>query len=163
MTKATIDVQLPADRTGLGRLRLLDSSDAAVFGPIPAYGKADNAAARAHGNPTRDPLKPWGDTPLGVYRCTLATVAVTPTIERKYGPFGYIVLDPLSGPALVARQNGRFGLLIHAGALNAQGKLRPTFGCVRIADGDMKNLRAAIAELNNGDGLDLQCAIRAAA
>jgi lipoprotein-anchoring transpeptidase ErfK/SrfK len=63
-----------------------------------------------------------------------------PEYLKKFGPNPFIVLDPTSGPALRAKQNGRHGLLIHGGDLNAQGKLRPTFGCVRVFNKDMKDL-----------------------
>lgn len=140
----TIDVQLPADRTKYGRLQLLDSTGAVVAGPFDAYGKADNLAAAARGNPTRDPTQSYGDTPTGNYRGYVNDLPRTPKNDATYGPQGVITLDPVSGQALTAKQNGRFGLLIHGGAPSAAGKLRPTFGCIRVANASMTALLAAI-------------------
>ncbi len=142
----SIVVLVPADRTRLGELRLLDDAEQVVFGPVPCYCKADNASAAKHGNPTRDPERSHGDTPLGGYNAFVSTPPAVfgPDYRKKYGPNPFIVLDPQSGQALRAKQNGRHGLLIHGGDLNAQGKLRPTFGCVRLFNADMAQLLAKL-------------------
>lgn len=143
---ASILVELPADRTRLGRISLLDDKAVRRFGPAPCFGKADSAGAAEHGNPSRNPLLPWGDTPLGVYDATVARVTVTPEVERKYGPNGFLTLRPKGGDAKIAEANGRFGLLIHGGAPGPRGGLRPTFGCVRVGNDDLKALIAAVPE-----------------
>ncbi|MEO8028214.1 MAG: hypothetical protein ABI823_17150 [Bryobacteraceae bacterium] len=155
MANPSILVELPADRSKLGRISLRDANGA-LWGPAACYGKADAQSASAHGNPQRDPLQPFGDTPLGSYACAIGRPAVTPRISRSYGPNGYVVLRAVSGPAKTAEQNGRFGLLIHGGDLNAAGKLRPTFGCVRVGNEDLKALLAKIEPLVRSG---LQCEI----
>jgi hypothetical protein len=137
-----IKIQLPADRTKYGTLTL--ESNTQTIGPFECYGKADNASAAAKGNPTRDPTKSFGDTPTGRYRGFVNKIVSTPANDRTYGPQPVITLDPQSGQAKIAKENGRFGLLIHGGALNAAGRLRPTFGCVRVANDTMVKILAAI-------------------
>jgi hypothetical protein len=104
-------------------------------------GKADNQEAARRGNPTRDPTKPFGDTPTGSYHAHPFRWPTAPPLadRKKYGPHGWIAIDPQSGQALTAKINGRHGLLIHSGELRA-GNLRPTFGCVRVTDEAMKKL-----------------------
>jgi hypothetical protein len=139
MTSTTIHVELPGNRTKLGLITLKNGIEV-VWGPVSCYGKADDQQAALHGNPTRDPLKPFGDTPLGAYACEIGKPVVTPTIAHSYGPNGYVVLTPISGQAMIAAKNGRFGILIHGGVLNGAGKLRPTFGCVRVPNEKLKIL-----------------------
>ncbi|MBX9603534.1 MAG: L,D-transpeptidase [Bryobacteraceae bacterium] len=146
--KTEILVILPADRNRLGRL-VVDTGGKMVFGPVDCFGRADDRAARARGNANRDPLKPFGDTPTGMYRCHLGS-APAPAVTRTYGPHGWVALDPVSGPALRAKKNGRFGLLIHGGDLNAAGRLRPTYGCVRVSNGDMEGLMRRLREAGGG-------------
>ena len=88
-----IKIQLPKDRTQHGTLTL--ESNTQTLGPFECYGKADNQSATAKGaSATRDPTKSFGAPPTGRYR-------------------GYV--------NKIAKENGRFGLLIHGGALNAAG------------------------------------------
>ncbi|KQM36446.1 hypothetical protein ASE59_05235 [Sphingomonas sp. Leaf10] len=68
-----------------------------------------------------------------------------------YGSVGAIVLDPISGDAEVAQDNGRTGLLIHAGRQVATptplpGHLRPTNGCIRILEPDLAALIQAMRD-----------------
>ncbi len=105
-----------------------------VAGPFTCFGKADNAMAARHGNPRRDTTRRFGDTPSGEYR---ARFVHTPQRDTNtYGVNGYIMMEPIGGDALVARRNGRSGLWIHGGSVR-NGRLRPTFGCVRVFDSDM--------------------------
>ena len=57
-------VTLPRNRNIPGELVALDD-DGYVIHQCPVLGKADNARAAAAGNPTRNPLLPFGDTPRG--------------------------------------------------------------------------------------------------
>ena len=129
-------VRVAADRTQLGDLQAFDDSNTVVFGPVPCYCKADNAEAAKKGNPTRNPELRFGDTPTGTYNGFIAPPAAGADEKhvRMFGPSQVIALDPVAGQALRAKQNGRTGILIHGGALSAAGKLRPTFGCVRLAN-----------------------------
>ena len=144
-----ISIDCPPIRTMLGRLRLIElheRSDEVLFGPVDCNLKADNKAAAAKGNSDRNPALPFGDTPLGLYNCYPHRVTGTTANGdlRKLGPHGWISLDPQEGQALAAKQNGRHGLLIHGGEPSPSGGLRPTFGCVRLANSDMAALQDAI-------------------
>lgn len=125
-----VDIELYRDRNRGGNLRL-DTGER-----FRCLGKSDDSAAKAHGNPARDPLKPFGDLPTGDY---LAVRSVpknsTPEDIRSYGEGPVWVLNPKAGQALDSMLNGRYGLLIHAGATGAPmpfGALRPTHGCLRV-------------------------------
>ena len=143
-----IVVQLPADRTQTGTLSLIADDGATVIaGPFKAYGKADGGTAKVHGNPDRNSLLPFGDTPLGSYSVPglEETGDGTTRSTHSYGPNGAIRLNPTGGDAETAAIDGRQFLLIHGGDLNAAGALRPTNGCLRLSNDDMKSLINAIA------------------
>jgi hypothetical protein len=63
----TIEIGLPMDRRLPGNIRVVDDRGNIAAGPFLAFGKADGQTAAAHGNITRDPAQPFGDTPLGRY------------------------------------------------------------------------------------------------
>ena len=91
--------------------------------------------AAAKGNPTRNPLLPFGDTPLGFWKATIGPRFTKPEDVRTYGPHRVIMLRALGGAALIAEQQGkRSGIWSHSGALGWGGRLRPTYGCIRKAD-----------------------------
>jgi len=143
----SIDVQLPTDRTKLGTVRLIGDDGTVIAGPFNAYGKADGGTAAANGNASRNPLFPFGDTPTGGYAVPglEATGDGTGRSTHSYGPNGAIRLNPTSGDALTAAGLGRQYLLIHGGDLNANNRLRPTNGCIRLSNDDMAALLNAIA------------------
>ena len=101
--------------------------------PARCYADADGAAAAAHGNPTEDPLRAFGDHPVGLYLVIAVRWSTTESERQKYGPVR-LRLDPLAGDALKAKRNGRDGLCIHGGPLAADGRLRATNGCLRTDD-----------------------------
>lgn len=140
-----IKIILPKDRTKLGKLYIKEKE-------FVCYGKADNAGAIRRGNPSRDPLKLFGDTPTGVYRCYVTGPLKPP---RTYGIHKVIYLGPVSGNAKKAEKNGRSGLLIHGGDLGSGGRLRPTFGCIRVSNEDMKE----ILDLIGGESLNFTVTI----
>lgn len=142
-----IRIELSEDRNQTGVLVLRNAAGSQLAGPFPAFGRADNATAAAHGNPTRNPTQLYGDTPTGTYDIPRATATGPGTNynNRSYGPNGALVLSPTGGQALIAATNGRVGLLIHGGAPGTGGRLRATHGCVRLSDQDMARLMAAIA------------------
>lgn len=94
--------------------------------------RADRGMASRHGNPNADPLRPYGHLPTGTYAVTLSTARRQPV--RSYGPHPVLVLDPVAGDALTAKENGRWGLLVHGGALSTARTLRPTYGCLRFSN-----------------------------
>ncbi|MDP9123343.1 MAG: hypothetical protein M3N82_01870 [Pseudomonadota bacterium] len=130
-------IRLPDDRTKLGQLQIEDTLvGVAVFGPISCYGKADSGTARTNGNTTRDPRQPFGDTPLGGYDVT-GTMGPD---DARYGQFARLVLVGKSGDA-VLRESHDPHLRIHGGPISlGAALLRPTNGCVRVLDVDMKQL-----------------------
>lgn len=144
---------LPVDRFVAGTCWVTDDAGATIFGPVRARGEADNAGARDHGNPDEDPTEAYGDHPYGEY----AVVSVEVKELARYGPY-FLRLDPVSGQALEAKKNGRAGIGAHGGRLHADGRLRETFGCLRVDDdvdqvlGDM-----AKAELAAGRPVPYEC------
>lgn len=140
-------VEFSDDRDQTGQLVLDTAAGRRLAGPFPAFGRADNSTAAAHGNSGRNPTLPYGDTPAGTYAIprAVATGQGTAYNPRTYGPNGALVLRPTEGQALTAAANGRVGLLIHGGAPGSGGRLRATHGCVRLSDADQARLMAAIA------------------
>lgn len=124
---------LPKDRNLPGVLRIVDERGVTAFF-CPCLGKADNARARAEGNPTRDPLRPFGDTPLGFWKATIGPRFTKPEDVRTYGVHRVIMLSPLGDDAKRAYDYGRRGIWNHGGALGPGGRLRPTHGCIRVLD-----------------------------
>src|SRR5579859_7744671 len=143
-----IVVELPKDRTQAGTLELQDDSGKTVAGPFDVLGKADNQTATSHGNPDRDPAMPYGDTPTGSYDVSgYKATGNEQYSAHSYGTSGAIALDPVGGDAAEASDNGRTGLMIHAGDLGAEDQLRPTNGCMRMSNEDMATLMSAISSL----------------
>ncbi len=105
-------------------------------------GKADNGRARQKGNPDRDPRKPYGDTPTGEFSPVRATMYAIE--DKKYGK-GHITLDGIVGDALAAVEGGRTGILIHAGRDYTDGRLVPTYGCLRVSPKDFNKIVDAAA------------------
>ena len=122
---------LPGNRLVAGSLTVTDDTGAIVFGPVPVRGKADGQIAAAHGNPGRDPERIDGDHPTGRYRVVRVEKDKPPA--HSYGPC-FLLLDPVGGDALIAKQNGRSGLAIHGGDPAPDGSLRATEGCLRVSN-----------------------------
>lgn len=129
-----IRISFPEDRDYAGRLEVLDAEGAIVLGPFPAAGRAHDQSAAQHGNPLRDPILPYGDTPVGGY----AVRGVFETIP--FGAHAAVLLEPVSGEAALADAQGRFRFFIQAGAGDAG--LCATAGAVRLLDRDQEQLVA---------------------
>lgn len=142
-----IEIILKANRAYPGQLRLVGNDERAIVQGL-CMGLADRAQAEKQGNPQRDPVKAWGNTPTGEYTGRL--LGYVPKPARSYGVEEPVTLEPTSGQALLAKQNGRAGLWIHSGDLTTGGFLRPTFGCIRITPAThaalVQALKAAGAE-----------------
>lgn len=143
-----IMVNLYADRKQLGTLKMYNDSGALVFGPKQALGRSEYDTNWSQIN---------GNTPTGVYTATIAgPMSQTTANIRTYGPSKYIAMDPVSGNALIAKQNGRTGLWIHGGAAADAGAtsypLRPTHGCVRLSNDDQASLIYVLSTLGGGTG-----------
>lgn len=143
-----IQVTLPRDRWYPGTLTLRDAEGKRILAGIPCYGKADSGRAQVEGNPSRDPTKPYGDTPSGIYEP--AKVLLFDPAHHRMGRWA-ILLEGVSGDALAARQNGRKDLAVHAGRGNydptrEKGGLMATYGCLRLADDHMESLVGLIGD-----------------
>lgn len=134
----------PTDRAKLGTLEAFDNRDARI-GSWPCFGKADNATAAKKGNPSRNPERPFGDTPLGEWTVNVGGINKD---KATYGPHQVFMLWPTAGQALVAyNQWKRSGIWLHGGDLNAAGQLRPTYGCIRVANATMAELHEIVRRL----------------
>lgn len=122
---------LPRNRWNTGRLWVETSAGAILAGPWPCRGKADGQIALLHGNPSRDPTKPYGDHPTGTYKVSALVHNKQPV--RSYGPC-FILLDPVAGDALTAEEAERVGLAIHGGDPTPEGTLRASEGCLRVSN-----------------------------
>jgi hypothetical protein len=140
-----IRISLPDNRDYEGRLEAFDLSGAVVFGPVPAAGRAHDEPAAAHENPSRNPLLPYGDTPLGTF---VASGVVESGGGRGldaevFGPHGVVLLEPVAGQAALADAHGRLRLFIQGGGDTDQG-LRATAGAIRLRDLDQEQLVALV-------------------
>ena len=140
-----IIVKLPIDRTQTGTIALIDDVGRTIAGPFPALGKSTDRLAVEAQNPQRDPTMENGDTPLGDYAVGGFVKTGTGKYPAlSYGSVGAVHLEPISGQALQAKNNGRTGLMIHAGRPKPDGHLVATLGCVRVHEEAMTELLAAI-------------------
>jgi hypothetical protein len=167
-----VEVTLPNDRKQQGTLKLIDPvSNSVLFGPVPVLGRA----ASSPSNPTLDPLRTNGHTPLGSYKVTAVVRtgeagpaspgAGAPVIRyptTSFGPYAVIAIDPVGGDALRAKQNGRTGLLIHAGGTESNGRLSPTRGCLRLATLNQKGLIDMLLALSNGSAIGVEVVVSGA-
>jgi hypothetical protein len=145
----TIRFELKKERLLIGRAWVIDPAGAAVLGPWPCLGKADGAAAKAHGNPTRDPKLPWGDTPTGTFSIvSLVRHANTEQDVHSYGPSKSLLLAGLIGDAALRDPEKHLdGIECHGGDPSPIGGLRPTHGCLRSSNEDQAKLIALVESL----------------
>lgn len=139
--KYTVLFQFRVDRKLPGTGQIVDENGEVVLGPWSCLGCCDSVAAAAHGNPTCDPLKPWGNTPTGDYQILgLWNHGTLEANLHSYGPWDTLMLDGVTGDALAATHGAglRAGIEVHAGDPGANGGLRVTHGCVRNSNADQK-------------------------
>ena len=137
-----IIVNLNSNRRIQGTLKMYNSNGALIFDPVPCLGRSEYNTPATQIN---------GNTPTGVYNASV--IAAKPTTSDNlysYGPNKIVAMDPTSGEALIAEQNGRTGLWIHGG--QSTNGLRPTHGCVRLTDSNQAALIRAIASAGGGTG-----------
>ena len=151
-----IRIVFGSDRGRCGLLTLLDDQDHVICGPFPVAGRSGDRLAAQHGNPARNPLLRYGDTPEGTYRVTgfIGTGPETTHDSDDYGPHGVIVIEAVAGDAALAEANGRYRLLIEGGDAGLGGTLRSTAGSLRLHDQDQATLLAA---LNGTTGVVCEC------
>ncbi len=145
-----IIVRLPGNRDFAGSIQIENSAGRRIAGPFPICGRADDKLARENKNPNRDPLLPFGDTPLGEYQLKeiIASGNATPYSAEEFGSSGIVLLQPGNGAAALADANGRFGFFIQGGALSRKGLLRPTDGSLRLSNKHQRELLAVLQQLN---------------
>lgn len=146
--------RLPASRYDAGLL-WGEISNEMVYGHVRCRGEADNTQAAAHNNVIEDPTKAYGDHPSGVYLIS-DVVPVTPPNDM-YGPY-FLRLKPVSGQCLEAATNGRRGFGIHGGRLHNDGRLRETYGCLRVDNRSVLELVALIRREHND--VSYECIVR---
>lgn len=119
--------------------------DGAKLADFPCLGKADNDMAAKKRNPSRNPERPYGDTPTGLWKVYVSIIAQD---KDTYGPGPLLLMTPISGQAIKAYKapNPRSGILIHGGNLGAAGQLRPTYGCIRVHNETMARLHEFIRQ-----------------
>ena len=137
-------VRLARDRRRCGSLAVFDDEGESVFAPFAVAGLASAGTAAAHGNPSRNPLLPYGDTPKGTYRAR-PLLPGNFVASPDLGSGGAILLEPVAGDAALAEANGRFRLFIHGGAPGSGGALRATAGSIRVSDEALAVLLALLA------------------
>ncbi len=144
-------VEVGADRNRCGRLSLIDARGRMVCGPFAVAARSSDALAAANGNPRRDPLLRFGDTPTGGYaiRQLAKSGKGTKLPAAQFGPHGIIVIEAISGDAACAEATGRFHFLISGGDLSASGQLRSTAGSLRLSNKDQRKLFAALQKKQN--------------
>lgn len=135
-------IELPAERDRCGRITLVGARGRSICGPFAVAARASDALAALRGNPRRDPLFRYGDTPTGSYvvRQLIKSGAGTKFAAMRVGHCGVILLEPVSGQAARAEANGRFHLLIIGGELSKSGQLRSTAGSLRVSNKDQRAL-----------------------
>lgn len=142
---ARVVMLVPQDRSRCGRAVVLAHDGRTLLGPFRVLATASRRVAREHGNPERSPLLPFGHPPEGSYAIIASLPPGTPhRRSRRFGGLGALLLEPRSGTALEARGKGRRRFALHGGPADAQGRLRPTRGGLRVADEDLAALLGVV-------------------
>lgn len=142
---AKVLILVPQDRSRCGRALIVAHDGRALMGPFRVLATASRRVARAQGNPERSPLLPFGHPPAGSYAIVASLPPGTPhRRSRRFGGLGALLLEPRSGTALEAARKGRRRFALHGGPADAQGRLRPTRGGLRVADEDLAALLGVV-------------------
>jgi hypothetical protein len=149
-------VELSPNRDRCGGISLIDENGRKVRGPFPVAARSSDNIALTNGNPQRDTLLRFGDTPTGGYlvRRILKSGSGTKFPTSRFGPHGLIVMEPVAGDAACADANGRFHFLIIGGDLSSDRKLRSTAGSLRLRNDHLRSLIKALARRS-----DVRCEI----
>ncbi len=115
---------------------------------------------RVEGIGGRDRMEENSDSPLGIYDIADNNTWLEGGSRASYGPNPRLVLTPISGEI---SQSNRSDIRIHGGRqekynsllkkweAEANPKLKPTKGCIRAYDGDMKELKRITDNLQKND------------
>jgi hypothetical protein len=149
-------VELLHNRERCGGISLIDVAGRKIRGPFPVAARSSDNLAAANGNPQRDTLLRFGDTPTGGYviRRIVKSGSGSKFPTSRFGPHGLIVMEPVSGNAACADANGRFHFLIIGGDLSSDKRLRSTAGSLRLRNDHMRSLIKALAQRS-----DVRCEI----
>lgn len=109
-----------------------------------AAASADPKCAARQGNPSLDPLRPGGHPPLGHYELVAQGTPPAGT-ENEYGRT-LLLFEPVRGPALDAEAYGRLALLVYAGRMAPDSKLRRTQGGLRLSSTAMDYLLVGLGD-----------------
>lgn len=139
-----LSVQVPESRDRAAIATLRDGFT--TIATDPAAASAAPAFAKAHDNPTCDPLRPWGHPPFGQY-VLLNHQPIQPDLAREYGHH-LLLFQPMSGPALHAESFGRLALPVYGGPSGGDRRMRRTQGGLRLTDA---MLNAIVARLKPGE------------
>jgi len=156
-----IVVLVPQTRKLCGRLAMLSGKGEPLLGPLRVLARASRRIGRLHGNPTCARSLTFGDPPAGSYAVagSFPPDTLHPRRPRRFGRLGALLLEPRTGEAREAFANGRRLIMLHGGPRDRAGRLRPTRGGLRLADGDLaalfRALNAAHEQGDPVDGLDL--------
>ena len=96
---------------------------------------------------TRNRMITNGDTPHGLYKITgwIVPGKNQPASRRRsYGPNPRLKIKGIKGEA---KESGRTLLRVHGGDKSENGKLRPTHGCIRLSNEDIKDLFDSVKTL----------------
>ena len=144
----TLNLQVPASRDAAAVATLRDGTKILLTGYAAA--STTPAIAAAHGNANCDPLRVWGHPPTGTYQI----LTHRPAKKEQAAEYGMhlLLFEPRSGQASNAEPLGRLGLLVYAGSLDRNKRLRRTQGGVRLSN---EMLSAAQKQLARGHDMAL--------
>ncbi len=136
---ARLRIELPDDRTRLGRLTALGKDGQALDTSWPAAGQANRAIAARHGNELAARERRFGDTPLGTYRIVeRISYRVMPSeLAELAGNMDALIAQATAGEANAAASAGRGPLVIHA---NTGGGGGAGCGSLALDAADMRRL-----------------------
>lgn len=134
-----IDVVLPVDRDYKGTLTLYDASGTVCM----------TAECLGRSGSNADPSIYYGNTPTGYCEAWLGGPE-TESNHGSYGPYKYIILNPIFGD--MKDYTNRGGFLIHGGSPETNTSLdryplRPTNGCIRVSNANQLLLENKITNL----------------
>ncbi len=132
-------IAVPPARDACGRAVLLGDDGATRMASFRVLATASRRVARRHDNPDRDRMRAFGHPPSGTY---VVAGSLPPSFHqrrrpKRFGRLGALLLEPLAGEALAAKGSGRRLFVLHGGPQDAQGRLRPTRGGLRVSDADL--------------------------
>ena len=135
-----LSIQLGQSRDTAATLTAFDTSGNPMFSSGSVVTRSGSMLAQRNGNPGRDPLLRYGDTPTGSYVVDEVIPAHGDvTGVAMFGPHRSLRLRPVSGDAALADANGRTALLIHGGPVG-----KSTDGSIRVPDVCMLKILARI-------------------